>query len=194
VKKPTKFRPGRQHQSCRPWRKGRSPLREVFSLREQLREVLVSEIRGAVAATARQLVDRPRAGCPSPCEIWPPSVRASSAQVTDSPGLGTPIRLLAQPVAPIDSNTLPRRLSEKPCAQRRGPSSLSGATGRPFRRLEQRRDHVLRRGHALARDVERRAVHRADAQVGQAGDDGHAAVLREQLHWRIGIPSARPRG
>ncbi len=57
MKKPTKFRPRRQPRSHRCQRKGRSSLREVFSLREQLRQVLISEIRGAVADTARQLVE-----------------------------------------------------------------------------------------------------------------------------------------
>jgi hypothetical protein len=57
VKKPTKFRARRQLRSRRCSRKGRSSLQEVFSLRGQLREALVAEIRGAVAATARQLVE-----------------------------------------------------------------------------------------------------------------------------------------
>jgi transposase-like protein len=57
VKKPTKSRARRQPRSRRSSRRRRSPLQEVFSLRGQLREVLVAEIRGAVAATARQLVE-----------------------------------------------------------------------------------------------------------------------------------------
>jgi transposase-like protein len=57
VKKNTKFRRARQPRARRSSKGGRSPLGEIVSLREQLRETLIGEIRSAVAATARALVE-----------------------------------------------------------------------------------------------------------------------------------------
>jgi transposase-like protein len=57
VKKNTKFRRPRQPRARRSSKGGRSPLGEIVSLREQLRETLIGEIRSAVAATARALVE-----------------------------------------------------------------------------------------------------------------------------------------
>ena len=57
MKKNTKFRRSRQPRSRRTSKVGHSPLGEILSLREQLRETLVGEIRSAVAATARALVE-----------------------------------------------------------------------------------------------------------------------------------------
>ncbi len=57
MKKNTKFRRPRQPRSRRSSKGGRSPLGEIVSLREQLRETLIGEIRSVVAATARALVE-----------------------------------------------------------------------------------------------------------------------------------------
>ena len=58
MKKPTKSKPRRQPRSPRSSRKRRSsPVPQVLDLRRQIREGLLEEIRGAVAATAHQLVE-----------------------------------------------------------------------------------------------------------------------------------------
>lgn len=57
MKKNTKFRRSRQPRTRRTSKRGRSPLGEILSLREQLRDTLIGEIRSAVAATARALVE-----------------------------------------------------------------------------------------------------------------------------------------
>jgi transposase-like protein len=57
MKKSTKFRRPRQPRARRSSKDGGSPLGEILSLREQLRETLLGEIRSAVAATARALVE-----------------------------------------------------------------------------------------------------------------------------------------
>lgn len=57
MKKNTKFRRSRQPRGRRRSKGGRSPLGEIVSLREQLRETLIGEIRSAVAASARALVE-----------------------------------------------------------------------------------------------------------------------------------------
>lgn len=57
MKKNTKLRPVRQPRAHRAPKLGPSPLGEIASLREQLRETLIGEIRSAVAATARALVE-----------------------------------------------------------------------------------------------------------------------------------------
>ncbi len=57
MKKNTKFRRPRQPRGRRSSKGGCSPLGEIVSLREQLRETLIGEIRSAVAATARALVE-----------------------------------------------------------------------------------------------------------------------------------------
>lgn len=57
MKKNTKFGRPRQPRARRSSKGGRSPLGEIVSLREQLRETLIGELRSAVAATARALVE-----------------------------------------------------------------------------------------------------------------------------------------
>jgi transposase-like protein len=57
VKKNTKCRQPRHPRAGRAPKGGRSPLGEISSLREELRETLIGEIRSAVAATARALVE-----------------------------------------------------------------------------------------------------------------------------------------
>ncbi|MSR61862.1 MAG: hypothetical protein EXS08_05400 [Planctomycetes bacterium] len=60
MKKTTKFHRSRQPRGRRSSKGGRSPLGEILSLREQLRETLIGAIRSAVAATTRALVERVR--------------------------------------------------------------------------------------------------------------------------------------
>ena len=57
MKKNTKSRRPRHPRARRSSKGGRSPLGEIVTLREQLRESLIDEIRSAVAATAHALVE-----------------------------------------------------------------------------------------------------------------------------------------